>query len=156
MSQGRFATLALLLAYAPAALATEGLFNVRDYGAVPDGRTLDTAAFARATAACAAAGGGTLFVPAGRYLTGSVQLFSNTTLQLEGGAEMLYSGNPADSPLVASRWEGTSAFIHAPLIYGAGAVNVAVRGRGTLNGQGLNWWWRQGQYDSSRTADGCG
>jgi polygalacturonase len=153
MPPGRLTILILLLASAPALSAAQGSFNVRDYGAVPDGRTLDTAAFTRAAVACLAAGGGTLVVPPGRYLTGSVRLFSNTTLQLEGGAEMLYSGNPADSPLVASRWEGTSAFIHAPLIYAADAVNIAITGRGTLNGQGRNWWWRQGKYDSSRSSE---
>jgi polygalacturonase len=153
MALPRFTSLAMLLAFAPAAVASERSFNVRDFGAVPDGQTLNTDAFARAEAACVAAGGGTLVVPPGRFLTGSVHLFSNTTLQLDGGAEVLYSANPADSPLVASRWEGTSAFIHAPLIYAADATNIAITGRGTLNGQGRYWWWRQGQYDSSRSAE---
>lgn len=153
MFSARCPLFALTLACASAATAAEGSFDVRAYGAVPDGHTLDTAAFARAAAACAAAGGGTLVVPPGEYLTGSVRLYSHMTLQLEAGAELLYSGNPADSPIVASRWEDTSAFIHAPLIYAAGAVDVAVAGRGTLNGQGRNWWWRNGRYDRARSAE---
>ena len=66
----------------------------------PDGRTKDTDAIAKAVAACAAAGGGTVFFPAGRYLTGSIRLESNLTLNLEAGAVLLYSADPADSPLV--------------------------------------------------------
>jgi polygalacturonase len=125
--------------------ATSAAFNVLDYGAVPDGRTKNTAAFAKAVAACAAAGGGTLVVPPGKYLTGSIQLESNLTLQLEAGAELLYSGDPADSPIVASRWECTNVFTHAPLIYADGKQNIAITGRGILNGQGWNWWWRSGR-----------
>ncbi len=141
------ASLALPLAAAPAAF-----FNVRDFGAVPDGRTKDTAAIARTVAACAAAGGGTVDFPAGRYLTGSIQLESNVTLHLEAGAEVLYSPDPADSPLVPSRWECTNAWTHAPLVYAHGKKNLAITGRGTLNGQGENWWWRAGR-DPSRAAE---
>jgi polygalacturonase len=125
--------------------ATLPVFNALDYGAVPDGRTKNTAAFARAVAACAAGGGGTLVVPAGKYLTGSIQLESNLTLQLEAGAELLYSGDPADSPIVSARWECTNVFTHAPLLYANGKQNIAITGRGTLNGQGWNWWWRSGR-----------
>jgi len=139
-------TVPLLAAAAPAS------YNVTDYGAVADGRTKDTSAIARTIAACAAAGGGTVCFPAGRYLTGSIALGSNMTLWLEAGSELLYSGDPADSPLVPSRWESTNAYTHAPLIYANGRENVAVVGRGTINGQGSNWWWRNGRYDPARAA----
>ena len=132
-------------AAAPAPGRTPAVFNALDYGAVPDGRTKNTAAFARAVAACAAAGGGTLVVPAGKYLTGSIALESNLTLRLEAGAELLYSGDPADSPIVPARWECTNVFTHAPLIYADGKQNIAITGRGILNGQGWNWWWRSGR-----------
>jgi polygalacturonase len=144
---------ALLFAGLPLAAAAPVSFNVIDFGAVPDGRTMDTAAIARAVAACAAAHGGTVVFPAGRYLTGSIALESNMTLQLEAGSEVLYSADPADSPIVASRWESTNAFIHAPLIYANGKENIAITGRGTLNGQGSNWWWRNGTYDEGRSGE---
>ncbi len=139
--------LAALIGLCSAAAAAPGgpAFNVRDYGAVPDGSTKSTAAIARAVAACSAAGGGTVHFPAGRYLTGSIQLESNITLDLDAGAVLLYSPDPADSPLVPSRWECTNAWIHAPLIYANGKENIAIVGRGTLNGQGENWWWRNGK-----------
>ena len=146
MSPRLFSAALCLLALVPTLpAAVPGVFNVQDYGAVPDGRTKATAAFARAVAACAAAGGGTLYVPAGKYLTGSIQLESNLTLDLAAGAELLYSGDPADSPLVPARWESTNVFAHAPLIYANGKQNIAITGRGSLNGQGWNWWWRSGR-----------
>jgi polygalacturonase len=150
----RFKRIALLAAALPlCAAASPSAFNVLDYGAVPDGRTMNTAAIAKAVAACAQAHGGTVTFPAGRYLTGAVILESNMTLELQAGSELLYSADPADSPLVASRWESTNAFTHAPLIYANGRENIAITGRGTLNGQGSNWWWRNGQYAPGRAAE---
>ncbi|MEY2878166.1 MAG: hypothetical protein RLZZ15_546 [Verrucomicrobiota bacterium] len=144
----RLRRLLIALAFAATAFAAQPaapratVFNVADFGAVPDGKTKNTAAFARAIAAATAAGGGTVWVPAGKFLTGSVALESNITLHLDAGAELLYSGDPADSPIVESRWECTNVFTHAPLIYANGKHNIAITGRGTLNGQGWHWWWR--------------
>lgn len=137
-----FLFLALGFASALFAATRPAVFNVLDYGAVPDGKTKNTAAIAKAIAACAEAGGGTIVFPAGKYLTGSVMPESNQTLHFEAGSELLYSGDPADSPIVASRWECTNVFTHASLIYADGKHNIAITGRGTLNGQGWNWWWR--------------
>jgi polygalacturonase len=141
-----------LVIFTLAQAANAASFSVVDYGAVPDGRTNDTAAIARAVAACEASNGGTVAFPAGRYLTGSIIMGSNMTLQLDAGSELLYSPDPADSPIVASRWESTNAYTHAPLIYANGRENVSIVGQGTINGQGANWWWRNGQYDPSRSA----
>jgi polygalacturonase len=144
----------LLLACAPLAVAqTPTAYNVVDFGAVPDGHTNDTAAIAKAVAACASAKGGTVAFPAGKYLTGSIMLESNITLQLDAGSELLYSPDPSDSPIVPTRWESTNAYTHAPLIYANGKENVAITGRGKINGQGLNWWWRNGRYDPSRAEE---
>lgn len=134
----------LLAISSPAATpATNPLvFNPADYGVVGDGATNNTAAFAKMMAAVNAAGGGTVWVPAGKYLTGSIELVDNCTLHLDAGAELLYSGNTSDSPVVPSRWECTNVYTYAPLIYANGKRNIAITGRGTLNGQGWNWWWR--------------
>lgn len=122
--------------------AATGRFNVLDFGARADGVTLTTDALHRAIAAVKAVGGGTLYFPPGRYLTGSLALESNLTLYLEAGAELLYSGDPAHSPLVESRWEGTTAWTHGPLLYAKDKENITLTGRGTIDGQGANWWWR--------------
>ncbi|PTX92726.1 glycoside hydrolase family 28 protein [Opitutus sp. ER46] len=121
------------------------VFNPADFGAVGDGRTNNTAAFAKVMAACASAGGGTVWVTPGKYVTGSIELVDNVTLHLDAGAELLYSGNASDSPVVPSRWECTNVFTYAPLIYANGRHNIAITGRGTINGQGWNWWWRGGR-----------
>ncbi|HWA28022.1 MAG TPA: glycoside hydrolase family 28 protein [Lacunisphaera sp.] len=134
------ALLALLVVAARAATPT--VFNVLDHGVVPDGTTKNTAALAAVIAKVKEAGGGTLYFPPGRYLTGSIHLESNLTLHLEGGATLLYSPDPVDSPLVPSRWEGTTAWTYGPLIYANGKENITITGRGTIDGQGQNWWWR--------------
>ena len=135
-----------------ASAARPAVYNVLDHGVVPDGTTKNTAALARVIAEIKAAGGGTLYFPPGRYLTGSVHLESNLTLHLEAGAVLLYSGDPADSPLVLSRWEGTSAWTHGPLLYANGKENITITGRGTIDGQGQNWWWPERSSDPQRVA----
>ena len=79
---------ALLLA-GTSTLAATGTYNVRDNGAVGDGRTLDTAAINRTITAAAAAGGGTVYFPAGTYLSFSIRLKSNIALYLDQGATLL-------------------------------------------------------------------
>ena len=79
--------LAVMIAISARAPAAEpGVFNVRDYGAAGDGETLDTPAINKAIEACAAAGGGQVLFPPGRYLSGTVHLKSHVTLFLEAGA----------------------------------------------------------------------
>ena len=132
-------TFPILLAVLP---LTARDFNVRDYGAVGDGKVLETDAVRAAIAACEENGGGRVVFPAGRYLTGSIHFVDHMTLHLAEGAELLYSGDPAHSPLVETRWEGNSVYTHGPLIYANGKKNIGLTGRGRLNGQGENWWWR--------------
>ncbi|UZQ86492.1 hypothetical protein ODU73_000942 [Thermoclostridium stercorarium] len=82
------------------------VFNITDFGAVPDGKTLCTEAFKKAVKKCEEAGGGTIYVPAGKFLTGPIHLVSNTNLHIDAGAVLLFSQNIEDYPLVYSRWEG--------------------------------------------------
>src|SRR5947199_4241552 len=79
-------------------------FNVKDFGAAGDGRKKDTAAIARAIDACAKAGGGTVVVPPGKYLTGALRLKSYVTFEVEAGATLLGSPDPEDYPLYESVW----------------------------------------------------
>jgi polygalacturonase len=102
----------------------------------------DTRALQNAIDTKASSGGGTVRVAAGRYVTGALVLRSDITLELEAGAVLLGSEDPADYPLVESRWEGRHQITHAPLIGGSGLRNVAVTGRGTIDGQGACWWTR--------------
>jgi polygalacturonase len=118
----------------------QSTLSILDYGAVGDGQTLDTAAIQATIEACSQAGGGTVCVPAGNYVAGSIFLQSNVTLYLDAGATLLGSQETADYPAVDSRWEGVSRKTHAPLIGGSELENVAVVGRGTIDARGAFWW----------------
>src|SRR5512139_1289925 len=115
-------------------------FNVRDYGVVGDGQTLDSPAIQSAIDACTALGGGTVFLPAGQYLTGSLFLHNNISLHLDSGAVILGSENPDDYPIVHSRWEGKHQDTYAPLITAQKVDNISIVGRGTIDGCGAKWW----------------
>jgi polygalacturonase len=118
----------------------ESVFNVCGFGATGDGQTLDTRAIQSAIDACAEWGGGTVYLPAGRYVTGSLFLRNNITLHLDAGAVILGSENPEDYPIIHGRWEGMHQNTFAPLIGGNNLQNIAVIGRGTIDGRGAIWW----------------
>src|SRR5580692_6728430 len=99
--------------------------NVLDFGAVADGRTLSTAGIQAAINACAAAGGGKVFVPPGKYLTGPIFLKSNLEFEVLAGATLLGSTNFADYPTIAGRWEGLDRTVYASLITGIDLDSVA-------------------------------
>lgn len=130
------------------------VFKVTDHGASGNGKQLDTAAFAEAISACAAAGGGTVLVPPGDYLTGPIRLRSNVNLHVERGATIRFSTDPRHYPLVHTRWEGSELLNYCPLIYAYRERNVAITGSGTLDGQAdeEHWWpWKgpwQGTVDN--------
>lgn len=130
--------LALPLCAAPSA---SGIFNVRDYGAVGNGTHKDTAAINNAVAACARAGGGTVLLPPGQYLSGAITLQSHVTFDVAGGATLLASEDPADYPLQQDVW-GFGSKVYAPLIYASGARGITITGHGTIDGQGAIWWHR--------------
>ena len=115
-------------------------FNVREHGAAGDGLTLDMHTIQALIDRCAGQGGGTVYFPAGHYVTGSLFLRSNITLHLDAGAVILGSENPEDYPIIHSRWEGTHQETYAPLIAGKNLQNIAVVGRGIIDGRGAIWW----------------
>jgi polygalacturonase len=121
-------------------------FPITRFGAVGDGTTDCTAAFAAAIAACHRAGGGHVVVPAGTYLTGAIHLRSHVDLHVEAGATVLFSQDPNDYlPVVFTRWQGVELMNYSPFIYSYGQRNIAVTGQGTLNGQAdaSHWWnWK--------------
>jgi polygalacturonase len=86
-------------------------------------------------------GGGTLYFPAGKYLTGAIRLKSNITIELEAGATLLFSENFDDYlPFVEMRHEGIMMKSFNPLIYAVDAENITIKGEGKLDGQGKKWW----------------
>ena len=132
----------MLSAFVIEASTATALFNVRSYGAAGDGRHLETDAINKTVAACVKAGGGTVYLPPGKYLTGTIVLKSHVTLDLDAGATILGSESPDDYPTCKDPWGGDKDEISS-LIYAEDAENVTITGRGILNGQGQIWWKRQ-------------
>jgi hypothetical protein len=115
--------------------------DVRDYGAVANDQGKDTDAIRKAIEAATAAGGGTIYFPAGQFLSGPIRLKSNITLHLDAGAVLQFSQDFNDYlPMVKSRWEGTEVTNFSPCIYAYQAENIAIEGRGLIDGQGKAWW----------------
>lgn len=118
-------------------------FLITDFGAKPDGTTLNTSAIAAAIASCAKAGGGRVVVPAGRFLTGAIHLQSNVNLHLDAEAVLAFDSNPASYPLVFTRWEGIELLNYSPLVYAYRQKNLAITGKGLLDGGASErHWWR--------------
>ena len=110
-------------------------------GAKADGKTLNTMLINHTVDRLSQAGGGTLFFPAGTYLTGAIRLKSNITLELEAGATLLFSDNFDDYlPFMEVRHEGVMMKSFSPLISAMDAENITIKGEGTLDGQGKAWW----------------
>lgn len=130
--------------------AAPGVFNVRDFGATGDGRTLDTTSLNRAVEAAAAAGGGTVLVPAGRFLTGTIQLKSNVAFSIGPGAVIVgstriadYPENPPPEPVDTAPFRRLRPRYPDALEYGrfaifaaAGQSNVRITGEGAIEGNG--------------------
>jgi polygalacturonase len=92
-------------------------------------------------AAAVKKGGGTVYFPAGKYLTGPIHLKSNITIFIDGGAELHFSDNFDDYlPMVKSRYEGVDVTSFSPLFYAYKAENIAIKGRGIIDGHGKKWW----------------
>ena len=135
------------------AVCPSPFFNVADYGAVGNGTTLCTEAIQKAVDECASAGGGTVYIPAGKYLSGAIFLKSNVTLNIGEGATLLASENFEHFPPFKPGWRIKSDDTRvSSLITGHDLENVAVTGRGTLDGQG-GVWWEAFNKDKNREKD---
>jgi len=114
-------------------------FNIVDFGAVADGKTMNTEAIAKAIAACAGAGGGRVTIPAGIWLTGPIQLKSNVNLHVETGALVIFSPNRQDYPLIETWYEGRPEYRCMSPIFGENLENLAITGGGVFDGSGEVW-----------------
>lgn len=113
--------------------------NLKDFGAVGDGRKLCTEAFGKAINALAEQGGGHLIVPTGVWFTGPIVLKSNIDLHLEKGAVILFSPDVDLYPLVETVFEGLDTRRCQSPISGRNLENVAITGEGAIDGNGDYW-----------------
>jgi len=149
--------------HAPAAPAGPGLFDIRSYGAVGDGKAIDSPAINKAIDAAAAAGGGTVVFPPGTWLSFSIHMKSHVGLYLSQGATLLaadsplpgattgYNGGTYDAAEANAPWEDYQDYghnhWHNSLIWGEGISDISITGPGLIYGKGLS-------FGANRTARG--
>jgi len=113
--------------------------NIKDHGAVSDGLTKNTEAFAKAIDTVSEKGGGTVLVPRGIWLTGPIHFKSNVNLHLEAGALILFSKDFDDYHLIETSFEGLNTVRNVSPIYAKSVENIAITGHGTIDGNGDAW-----------------
>lgn len=128
---------------------SEPVFNARkfvitQYGAKSNNpKFLNTKAINKTIAVCSSKGGGTVVVPAGVWHTGPITLKSNVNLHISEGATLLFTDDLKQYPQVITRWEGVDCYNYQPMIYAYGETNIAITGKGTIDGGAHNDnWWR--------------
>ena len=122
--------------------------NIRDFGALGDGKTLCTSAFSTAINKISKKGGGKLIVPSGIWFTGPIELKSNVNLHLEYGAIILFSSNEELYPIIKTSYEGLNNYRCQSPLSAYNATNIAITENGVIDGNG-NYW--RGVYKSSLT-----
>jgi hypothetical protein len=123
--------------------AGEKLCDVSAFGAKGNGLTKDTGAIQKAVEACAAAGGGTVVLRGGTFLSGTITLASHIVLRIEAGATLLGSRDAADYPTLNPPTVNTQLeACQRALVYAQGANHVRIEGGGTIDGNADNAQWR--------------
>ena len=121
-------------------------YDIKKLGADATGKKACTELINKTIDKAAREGGGTIYFPAGTYLTATIEMKSNITLHIESGATIRFSDNFEDYlPFVKIRWEGTVMNTLSPLMYAHDADNLTITGRGTLDGNGFKWWAWEGE-----------
>jgi polygalacturonase len=168
------ATTAMPAAYAaqrsPNTSAAQGIFDIRTYGAVGDGKAVDSPAINKAIEAAAAAGGGTVLFPAGTWLSFSIRLKSHVALYLAQGAILLaadspipgattgYNGGTYDAAEPNTAWDAYQDYghnhWHNSLIWGEGINDISITGPGLIYGKGLSYGAGPGRVGPPRAGFG--
>ena len=117
---------------------SQHIFDVREYGAKGDGKTVDTLAIQTAIDRCNEAGGGKVYLHKGCFVSGTIYLKSNVTLYLEAGAILRGSNNLDDFPIIPSKYPSyTGTYVtNKMLIYAEDESNITICGRGIIDGNG--------------------
>jgi len=130
----------------------DALYNITDFGAIPDNDSDILPALNAAISLANTNGGGKIVIEQGTwYCKGPIHLLSNIELHLEEGSVVIFSDNPEDYlPQVLTRWEGTELYNYSPFIYAYQAVNVAITGKGLLDGNVAKTFgkWRPQQKEA--------
>ena len=114
-----------------------GVYNIRDFGAKGDGKTLDSPAINKAIELCNSNGGGTILVPPGVFLSGTIHLKSNMVFHIGAGATILGSTNLADYQDVVESKDSKRGPWHAAIIVGNEINNIEISGHGVVDGNNV-------------------
>lgn len=117
----------------------ERTISIRDFGAVSDGRTLNTDAIAKAIDRISSLGGGTVVIPVGLWLTGPIELKSNVRLHTLRGTVVLFTKDFDRYPMIKTYYEGQEGWRNMSPLYARGATNIALTGDGIFDGGGEAW-----------------
>ena len=116
-------------------------YNIKELGADITGEKLCTRLINETIQLASKDGGGTIYFPSGMYLTGPITLQSNITLYIEAGAILKFTSEFKEYlPFKKVRYEGVFMNTFAPLINANKAENISIKGEGTLEGNGFEWW----------------
>ncbi len=122
------------------------IFNIKNYGAVEGGEILNRDIISNVIKTCNEAGGGTVIIPNGKWLTGKIHFKSNVNLHLQDSAELIFSDDFNEYlPAVQSSWEGMECFNYSPLIYAFNCSNITLSGKGKLTAKIDKWkeWYER-------------
>ncbi len=115
----------------------EIIYDIRDYGAKPDGKTICTKSIQKAIDESAENGGGIVYFPPGAFLSGTIYMKSNVTLRLDTGSTLLGSSSLKDYPPTVQAFRSyTDNYTDKSLIYGEKLKRIAITGNGTIDGRG--------------------
>lgn len=114
-------------------------FRIEKFGAIADGLTLNTVSINKAIATCSAKGGGVVLISGGVWLTGPVEMKSNVNLHIQRDAILLFSDDFDQYPLVEGTYEGRTSARNQSPIFGNNLENIAITGRGVVDGNGDVW-----------------
>lgn len=121
-------------------IAAEQLYDICDYGAKGDGQTLCTASIQKAIDTCSKSGGGTVYLPSGTFLTGTIYLKTGVTLRLDPACTLLGSKDLKDYPTTVQAFRSyTDNYTNKSLIYAEKAERIAITGSGIIDGQGASF-----------------
>ncbi|MGV3510320.1 MAG: glycoside hydrolase family 28 protein [Sphingobacteriaceae bacterium] len=113
--------------------------NIVSYGAINDGVTLNTKSINNAITACSQKGGGVVVIPRGLWLTGPIELKNNVNLHLKSDALLSFTTDLSQYKLIQTNWEGLEAIRNQSPISGTNLVNIAITGKGIIDGNGDAW-----------------
>ena len=131
--------ISILVNFSPNKADASKLYNISGYGAIGDGKTINTSVIQATINACTTAGGGIILIPKGVFITGAIFLKQGVNLRIEKGGVLKGSTKQDDYPQIMTRWEGIERKWTSALLNIIDVNNIEIGGEGTIDGSGTEW-----------------